>query len=235
MGAWYQIEVTVDGTPEQRTGYLATLAELDASVRLSVIPILQNALFLGQTTVYVPPAALLHEMSRAVADRLTPRLSSLTWNLSPYHTYHWEQTMPSSTTLTAVFEFAASHRLNDPTRSPAENQAFFGKCNKLNGHGHNYHLEVSIAVSCRESTFGMAELEAIVSRTVIDRFDHMNLNIDCPEFHAFNPSVEHIASVCFDLLNSAFCASGVELRRVRLWETSKTSATIEAESATRMG
>lgn len=135
--------------------------------------------------------------------------------------------MPQQTTFSSIFEFAASHRLNDPSRTPAENAEFFGKCNKLNGHGHNYRIEVGVAIPVG-SAFGMADLEGIVDRAVIERFDHMNLNIDCPEFHSLNPSVEHIAAVCFDLLKGALSDCPVELKRVRLWETSKTSATIEA-------
>lgn len=135
--------------------------------------------------------------------------------------------MPTRTTVTSTFEFAASHRLNDPTKTPTENQSFFGKCNLLNGHGHNYHLAVTIAVAT-DCPFGIAELERIVDQTVIERFDHMNLNIDCVEFRSLNPSVEHIAAVCFNLLQNPLLEHSAELKSVRLWETSKTSATIEA-------
>ena len=229
LGAWYECEVSVRGVPERSSGYLAALAELDRSVRQGVIPILRSALFCPGSEPSLSPSGLMPAMADAVSRLLTPRLESLSFNLSPFHTYRWDHTMPRQTTLAAVFEFAASHRLNDPTRSAAENQAFFGKCNKLNGHGHNYHLEVSVAVA-NENRFGMAQLEKIVDTTVIERFDHMNLNIDCPEFHAMNPSVEHIAAVCFDALCAPFAAAGVQLRKVRLWETSKTSATVEAAS-----
>ena len=86
---------------------------------------------------------------------------------------------------------------------------------------------MSIVVAA-DNAFGMADLEEIVDRLVIERFDHMNLNIDCPEFRATNPSVEHIAAVCFDLLKNPLAKQSVVLKSVRLWETSKTSATVEA-------
>ncbi|MSR45284.1 MAG: 6-carboxytetrahydropterin synthase [Phycisphaerales bacterium] len=234
LGAWFQFNVAVSGVPDANTGYLATLAQLDGAVRDAVMPILRDALFGTPTKPdetasqsSETPSQLLHRMAHATAAALGREIDSLTFNLSPYHTYRWDRTMNKSSTLSAMFEFAASHRLNDPTRSATENAAFFGKCNKLNGHGHNYRLEASIRVPTGFA-FGMAELEAVVDRCVIERFDHMNLNVDCPEFHTFNPSVEHIAGVCFDLLKPEFHALGVELLRVRLWETSKTSATIEA-------
>ncbi len=234
VGAWYEFAICVRGLPERSSGYLATLAELDRAVRDGVLPLLREALFSSYDRPRASPAALLVAMAKAVETRLKPRLESLCWNLSPFHTYRWDRTMPHLHTMTATFEFAASHRLNDPTRTPAENQEFFGKCNKLNGHGHNYHLEVSVA-NANGVHFGMAQLEKIVDERVIERFDHMNLNIDCPEFHSMNPSVEHIAAVCFDLLKDPLSIRGVELRKVRLWETSKTSATVESESQTILG
>ena len=228
LGAWFEIEVSVAGMPDPSTGYLATLAQLDKSVRDSIVFLLRNELFHKSDGRRARPAALIHAMAETVSRSLGRPIETLKWNLSPYHILTWSRTMPASTTLCAIFEFAASHRLNDPNRSPVENREFFGKCNKLNGHGHNYRLEVGIEVPA-QSAFGMAQLEEIVDRTVIERFDHMNLNIDCPEFHHVNPSVEHIAAVCFEILEEPLKAGGALLKRVRLWETSKTSATVESQ------
>ncbi len=227
IGAWYEFEVSIHGIPEQNTGYLATLAQLDAAVRSSVIPVLKARLFSPANASSQTPSQLLHTLANGVATHLEQPIESLSWNISPYHQYLWKADMTTKTTLTATFEFAASHRLNDPLRTPAENQIFFGKCNKINGHGHNYRVAVSIVVAA-DNAFGMADLEEIVDRLVIERFDHMNLNIDCPEFRATNPSVEHIAAVCFDLLKNPLAKHSVVLKSVRLWETSKTSATVEA-------
>ncbi|MSR28325.1 MAG: 6-carboxytetrahydropterin synthase [Phycisphaerales bacterium] len=134
--------------------------------------------------------------------------------------------MATRISISSCFEFAAAHRLNDPSLTPQENLALFGKCNRPNGHGHNYRLEVAIRPPSG-SAFGMADLERIVSGTILDRFDHRNLNVDCEEFRTLNPTVEHIAAVCFDLLKPRFAASQVDLVRVTAWETSKTSATVE--------
>lgn len=41
--------------------------------------------------------------------------------------------------------FCASHRLHNPTLSDEENYEIYDKCNNLNGHGHNYTLEVVVA------------------------------------------------------------------------------------------
>jgi 6-pyruvoyltetrahydropterin/6-carboxytetrahydropterin synthase len=143
--------------------------------------------------------------------------------------------------LSETFEFAASHRLHIPSLGDDANRALFGKCNNPNGHGHNYRIEVAVEVSVgirgevsgdgssergrdgAAARFGFAELEDAVGCEVMARFDHKHLNLDCPEFRDLNPSVEHIARVCHDLLAPAIAARGGALRFVRVWETEKTS------------
>lgn len=44
----------------------------------------------------------------------------------------------------AKISTACSHRLHNPALSDDENKSIFGKCNNINGHGHNYEIEVSI-------------------------------------------------------------------------------------------
>ncbi|NDC47364.1 MAG: 6-carboxytetrahydropterin synthase, partial [Actinobacteria bacterium] len=36
--------------------------------------------------------------------------------------------------------FNAAHRIHNPALSDADNARIYGKCNNLNGHGHNYEL-----------------------------------------------------------------------------------------------
>lgn len=40
--------------------------------------------------------------------------------------------------------FSAAHRLHNPELSDTENEKIFGKCNGINGHGHNYIVRVTI-------------------------------------------------------------------------------------------
>lgn len=46
--------------------------------------------------------------------------------------------------LTRRENFSASHRLHNVKLSDKENQQLYGKCNNLNGHGHNYIWEVTL-------------------------------------------------------------------------------------------
>lgn len=40
--------------------------------------------------------------------------------------------------------FSAAHRLHSPHLSDSENREVYGKCNHVNGHGHNYDVEVVV-------------------------------------------------------------------------------------------
>lgn len=134
--------------------------------------------------------------------------------------------------LARQFEFSAAHRLHCPELSPRENQAIFGKCNNPSGHGHNYKLQATVSVALHPSgaSFGFFQLHRIVEEHVIRRFDHKHLNIDAPDFADLNPSVEHIAKVCHDVLADPIDAAGARLGSVTVWETDKTSCTYPVRS-----
>ncbi len=87
----------------------------------------------------------------------------------------------SQATITRRYRFCAAHRLHTDRLSPGENLAIFGKCNNPNGHGHNYVVFVSVRGDIDPKTHQVLEgqrLDAIVERTVLQRFDHRDLNQD---------------------------------------------------------
>ncbi len=128
-------------------------------------------------------------------------------------------------------EFAAAHRLHSPDLSAEENLSTFGKCNNPSGHGHNYRLEAVVSVPLDASAFGFEQLRDLVQEHVIQRFDHKHLNLDTEEFARLNPSVEHIAKVCHDVLVGPVAKAGGRLKQVTVWETEKTSCTYWADSS----
>ncbi len=137
--------------------------------------------------------------------------------------------MPDTVLLTAQIECAAAHRLHARELDADANRALFGKCNNPNGHGHNYRVEATVAVSLGDSSrMGMAQLARLLSEHVERRIDHRHLNLDVPEFADTIPSVEHIAAACRAWLEGPARAAGGRLVRVTVWETEKTSATVEA-------
>ncbi len=108
------------------------------------------------------------------------------------------------TRVTRAFAFDAAHQL--PWHD--------GKCKRL--HGHTYRLEVTVEGPLDENgvVVDFYDLGHVVSRVVIDHYDHRYLN-DLLE----NPTVELVASQAWKRLEAA----GLTLVRLRLWETSDSS------------
>jgi 6-pyruvoyltetrahydropterin/6-carboxytetrahydropterin synthase len=117
------------------------------------------------------------------------------------------------------YTISASHRLHTDALSEEENRATYGKCNNLHGHGHNYGLEVVVAGAVDAETgmvVNMAALDDVVYSSVIDRFDHANLNLDLLFVNRV-PTTENLSRAVFALLKDALPAG--ELERVRVEET----------------
>lgn len=122
--------------------------------------------------------------------------------------------------LTRRAEFSASHFYNNPEWSEAENQRVFGKCANLNGHGHNYLLEVTVKgdVNPRSGfVVDLKELKEIMQREVIDALDHRHLNKEVPDFAKQVPTSENLAIAIWKRLEPKLKIA--RLHRVRLYET----------------
>ena len=226
-------EVTVEciGVPDARTGYLIGIQEIDAVVRAHLAPLLESFF---RTTNIIHPADAVTQMAD-VLQRNFPHgipLSAIRWAPGPFVNFLWSTSMRDHAIMTEQFEFSAAHRLHCPELSDDENRRTFGKCNHPSGHGHNYRIAVAVRVRTGAGAPALTTgaLEGIVGRTVLDRFDHRHLNVDCPEFAELNPSVENIAQVCHELLSDEIAAAGAALDHVTVWETEKTSATYPARS-----
>ena len=121
--------------------------------------------------------------------------------------------------LTRKCEFSASHYYHNPAWSEEENQRAFGKCANLNGHGHNYTLEVTVKGEIDPTTgfvVDLKELKDILNREVVDAMDHRHLNKEVPEFAAKMPTTENIAIAIWQRLSNKLQVA--KLHRVRLYE-----------------
>jgi 6-pyruvoyltetrahydropterin/6-carboxytetrahydropterin synthase len=127
---------------------------------------------------------------------------------------------------TRRFSFEAAHNL----------KGYEGKCSRL--HGHSYKLEVTVK---RDSVFNdhilvhdtrnamvmdFAELKKLVTETLLDKYDHSNLN----DF--FNmPTAEHMVVSMYKELDTALQKKYplVSLAEVKLWETEDSFASYRGE------
>ena len=123
-------------------------------------------------------------------------------------------------TATRRMRFNAAHRVHNPALSDADNTALFGKCNNPNWHGHNYVLEVSVAGPIDERSgyvLDLGALKNIVTREIIDKLDHKNLNLDVEMMRGINPTAENIVVACWRALDGKVAPA--RLVRLKLWET----------------
>ena len=69
--------------------------------------------------------------------------------------------------------------------SDEKNDAVLENVMIFNFHGHNYIMEVWIEGNIDPETGYVIDLKIlkdIIKEEIVERFDHRNLNLDCPEF-----------------------------------------------------
>jgi len=116
--------------------------------------------------------------------------------------------------------FNSAHRLFRSDWSEEQNKEIFGKCSNLNYHGHNYVIEVILDGEVDPETGYVIDLKIVknaIQSEISDRFDHRNLNLDCPEFKDLNPTAENISIVTWQLMREKI-PMHLDLT-IKLWET----------------
>ncbi len=119
--------------------------------------------------------------------------------------------------LTRAIDFSTSLRYWNPELSEAENRRLFGR--KAEQHGHNYRLEVTLRGEPDPVTgmvIDLKDLQEVLDREIMARFDHRDLNRDTPYFEKQPPTPENFVLLIQRLLAVAL-PPGL-LDRVRLQE-----------------
>lgn len=115
--------------------------------------------------------------------------------------------------VTKVFTFDSAHNLLN----------YEGMCKNL--HGHTYKLEVTVTGEINE--IGMVcdftELSALVKENIIKKLDHKYLN----QVFDFNPTCEMMVKWMWDECNKMFNGKEYKIKKLVLWETPTSFATIE--------
>ena len=136
--------------------------------------------------------------------------------------------------LTIKTHFSAAHRLAKPELSLEENTEIYGKCARVNGNGHNYHLEVSVVGQIDARTgmlVDLGQLQQVVDELVVEPMDHTFLNKDIPYFAETVPTAENIAFYIAQTLSSPIKELGAELDKVKLIESPNNSCEIFCRQA----
>jgi 6-pyruvoyltetrahydropterin/6-carboxytetrahydropterin synthase len=131
--------------------------------------------------------------------------------------------------LTVSTHFSAAHRLAHPQLSYDQNCEIYGKCARPNGHGHNYHLEVTVKGEIEPRTgmiVDLGALQKVIDDYVVEPFDHTFLNKDIPYFDQVVPTAENIAIYIRQLLQSPIQKLGAKLHKVKLIESPNNSCEV---------
>lgn len=119
-----------------------------------------------------------------------------------------------------LFTFDAAHFL----------EGHKGKCAGL--HGHTYRLEVTVsrvkqaAISGGSSdsmVIDFSDLKKIVHEEIIDQVDHKMLN----DVYDFRTTSENLAVHFFGVLSERLSPLGVQMERIRLWESASSCVEVE--------
>jgi 6-pyruvoyltetrahydropterin/6-carboxytetrahydropterin synthase len=133
--------------------------------------------------------------------------------------------------LTVNTHFSAAHRLAHVDLSFEENSAIFGKCARINGHGHNYHVDITVKGEIHPRTGMVVDLVALqetIDRLIIEPMDHSFLNKDIPYFERVVPTAENIAAYMVKTLQGPIAELGAQLYKVKLYESPNNACEVYA-------
>lgn len=114
-------------------------------------------------------------------------------------------------TIAKMFEFESAHQLPDIE--------CYGACRNLHGHTYKLTVEVEGEVNKYGWVINFKDLKKIVNETIIDKYDHSNLN-DYIEV----PTAENLLIKMKQDLSPKLMELGVRLYSLKLYETSNSYA-----------
>ena len=136
--------------------------------------------------------------------------------------------------LTVQTHFAAAHRLAKEEITFEENKRIYGKCARVNGHGHNYILDVTVRGEIDKRTGMICDLSSLqksIDDLVVEKLDHTFLNKDIEFFKTCVPTAENIALYISDVLTKPIKNLGANLHKIRLQESPNNAAEIYVEQS----
>ncbi|MGF1514034.1 MAG: 6-carboxytetrahydropterin synthase [Elainellaceae cyanobacterium] len=229
----YVLYVSIEGELDQY-GMVLNLSDVKQVIKREVTGQLDFSYLNEAWPEFEATLPTTENIARVVWHRLAPHLPltriRLFENSELWADYDGEN---MDAYLTLKTHFSAAHRLALPHLSLEENLEIYGKCARVNGHGHNYHLEVTVKGEIDSRTGMIADLgqlQQIIDDQVVEPFDHMFLNKDIPYFERVVPTAENIAVRVRDLLEAPLRDTGAALHKVVLIESPNNSCEVYASS-----
>lgn len=225
----YVLYVSLIGDIDQY-GMVQNLSEVKQVIKKEVTSQLNFSYLNDIWTDFQQTLPTTENIARVIWQRLAPYLPLVKIELYE-HPELWAEYQGNSMEafLTVSTHFSAAHRLARPDLSYEENCEIYGKCARPNGHGHNYHLEVTIKGDIDPRTGMIVDLVAFqkaIDDLVVEPFDHTFLNKDILYFAEVVPTAENIAVHIRDLLQEAIANLGATLHKIKLIESPNNSCEV---------
>ncbi|GGH83218.1 6-pyruvoyltetrahydropterin/6-carboxytetrahydropterin synthase [Pullulanibacillus pueri] len=115
--------------------------------------------------------------------------------------------------------FSSAHSYRIEAWSEEKNQAIFGPCSNLHGHGHDYTLEVMVRGELDADSgivVNITDIDKIMKSFVNETLDGKFLNKQVPYFETHIPTTENLVSYIWEGLEQQF--THCELYKIRLRE-----------------
>jgi 6-pyruvoyltetrahydropterin/6-carboxytetrahydropterin synthase len=219
----YTLDVTIAGAPDPVTGMVMNMTDLKAIVGV-ILEQFDHKYLNTDTPYFRERVPTTENIVRVLWELLGPRMPEgvalARLRLYEMNDLWAEYAGEEQANFTRSYVFSAAHRLHAPLLSDERNRAIYGKCNNLNGHGHNYTLEVTIRNSIDDATgmaIDMVAMDRIV-RSVLDNVDHKHLDREVAGFAARTSTGENIVIYLWEELARRFEG---RLAHLKLWETNK--------------
>jgi 6-pyruvoyltetrahydropterin/6-carboxytetrahydropterin synthase len=225
----YVLYVSLMGELDQY-GMVQNLSEVKKVIKREVTSQLDYAYLNDVWPEFQQTLPTTENIARVIWQRLAPYLPITRIQLFE-HPELWADYQGNSMEayLTISTHFSAAHRLAHPDLSYEENTEIYGKCARPNGHGHNYHLDVTVKGEIDPRTGMIVDLGAlhkVVEDYVVEPFDHTFLNKDIAYFADVVPTAENIAIYIRQLLQQPIRELGSQLYKVKLIESPNNSCEV---------
>lgn len=218
----YLLEVTVGGDVDEETGMVVNLYDLKQVLK-AVLEEFDHK-HLNLDTPYFKDRVPTTENIAAVLWQVLagrPEIGRLeVVRLFEDEDLYAEVTAETGTEAARVtrrYSFASAHRLHAAHLSAEENERLYGACHRPSGH--NYDLFVTVSGPIDRENGMVVDLQALdrmVTREVVDRFDHRDVTAD-PAFAGAVATGENVVRLIWQLLVKAI--PGGRLQRVKLVES----------------
>jgi len=219
----YKLEVMVRGKLDIKSGIVVNTTDIKRIVNDFLTSELDGKFLDREHPNFIQNIPTTENIVNYIWESLENKFEGCELYQLRLHENHYlsaERKINNMTYLTRQYHLCAAHRLHSIHLTDEENLKIFGKCNNPNGHGHNYYVDVQVKGTPSKETgmiMNLAELDEIVELEIMEKFDHMNLNLDTEEFKELNPTSEVVAMVFYNLLKAHI----PNLHKVGIWETEK--------------